>query len=112
LTAQIFSPPYLFKGPRPAIASVTGPVQFGQPFKVRVGVGADVKQATWVRLSSVTHSFNFNQRINFLAFTRAGDDLTVTAPASANVCPPGHYMLFVISQAGVPSVAKIVQIPS
>jgi hypothetical protein len=24
--------------------------------------------------------------------------------------PPGHYMLFILTEAGVPSVAKIVQI--
>ena len=33
---------------------------------------------------------------------RAG--LTVSAPADANVAPPGHYMLFVLNGAGVPSV--------
>jgi hypothetical protein len=34
----------------------------------------------------------------------------VTAPASANLAPPGHYMLFLVDQQGIPSVAKIVQI--
>jgi hypothetical protein len=34
----------------------------------------------------------------------------VTAPANANVCPPGHYLLFILNAQGVPSVAEIVQI--
>jgi hypothetical protein len=58
----------------------------------------------------VTHSFNPNQRINFLAFQRGANQLTVTAPANGNVCPPGHYMLFLLNQHKVPSVAAIVQI--
>jgi hypothetical protein len=58
----------------------------------------------------VTHSFNQNQRINFLAFQAGANQLTVTAPANGNVCPPGHYMLFLLNQAGVPSMANIIQI--
>ena len=36
--------------------------------------------------------------------------LSVTAPDSPNVCPPGHYMLFILSKEGVPSIARIIQI--
>jgi hypothetical protein len=64
----------------------------------------------WVRLCSVTHSFNSNQRINFLAFTAGPAALTVTAPDKPSLCPPGHYMLFVLNKDGVPSVAKTVLI--
>jgi len=65
---------------------------------------------TFVRLSSVTHSFNMNQHINVLASKAGAGALTVTAPSSPNECPPGHYLLFLISKLGVPSVAKIVQV--
>ena len=58
----------------------------------------------------MTDSFNANQRINFLVPQVAGGNLTATAPPNANVCPPGHYMLFILNSQGVPSVAKIVQI--
>ena len=64
----------------------------------------------WIRLSSVTHSFNSNQRINVLKFTADASTLKVTAPANPNLCPPGHYMLFVLDKDGVPSVAKIIKI--
>ena len=65
---------------------------------------------TWVRLGSVTHSFNSNQRINFLEFSGSGTTLRVKAPPSPNVCPPGHYMLFVLDKNKVPSVSRIVRI--
>ena len=63
----------------------------------------------WIRLSATTHSFNQNQRINHLIFTQTGGALNVTTPASANLCPPGHYMLFILKN-GVPSISQIMQI--
>ncbi len=112
--AQIYSPPYLFKGTgdRPVITSAPDNVTYGQTFTVATSHPNEVGQVNWVRLSSVTHSFNDNQRIIFLKFTAATASLSVTAPAPTdiNVCPPGHYMMFVLDTAGVPSVAKILRI--
>jgi galactose oxidase len=108
--AQIFSPPYLFKGDRPVITAAPDSVQFGAAFTVETAQAADVAKVTLVRLSAVTHSFNTGQRFNSLPFQPAASGLQVTAPASANVCPPGHYMMFLINHAGAPSVAKIVRV--
>jgi galactose oxidase len=65
---------------------------------------------TWIRLASVTHSFDQNQRMNSLAFQKGQGKLTVTAPANANVCPPGHHMLFVVDDKGVPALGHIARI--
>jgi hypothetical protein len=112
--AQIFSPPYLFKStpakPRPVITSAPATVNYGQVFDVGAARPDQVRQVTWIRLSSVTHSFNMGQRINFLTFAAAAGALKVTAPANANLCPPGHYMLYLLNDDKVPSVARIVQI--
>ena len=35
--------------------------------------------------------------------------MTVTTPINANIAPPGHYMIHVLNDAEVPSVAKIIQ---
>src|SRR5215472_16488628 len=108
--AQIFSPPYLFKGPRPIISSAPDAVSYGETFHVETAQPTGIGKVTWIRLSSVTHSFNTGQRFNSLAFQPSADGLDVTAPASPNVCPPGHYMMFLLSRSGVPSVAKIMQV--
>ena len=109
--AQIFSPPYLFRGGTPPdITSAPPDVTYGQTFTVGTSHPDQVGQVNWLRLSSVTHSFNANQRINFLKFTADASALKVTAPANANLCPPGHYMLFVLNKDNVPSVAKIIRI--
>jgi hypothetical protein len=107
---QIFSPPYLFKGERPAITSAPDSVSYGQSFEVGASQPNEMGKVSWIRLPSVTHSFDENQRINFLQFQAGAGKLTVTAPDSPNLCPPGHYMLFILSKAGVPSVAKMIQI--
>jgi len=108
--AQLFSPPYLFKGPRPQIASAPDSVQYGETFQIGTAQPEQIATISMVRLSTVTHSFNGGQRINFLPAQVAGGTLTATAPPSANACPPGHYMLFIVNLQGVPSVAKIIQV--
>jgi galactose oxidase len=110
LDAQVFSPPYLFKGPRPEMTSAPEAVRYGDTFEIGTAQPDDIGAVTVVRLSSVTHSFNAGQRINFLSFTVRGGSLQATAPAGPGACPPGHYMLFILNQQGVPSVAEIVQI--
>jgi galactose oxidase len=108
--AQLFSPPYLFKGPRPTITKAPENVTYGSAFNVETPVPNEISQVTWIRLPSVTHSFDQNQRINFLAFRPGVNQITITAPANGNVCPPGHYMLFLLNQNKVPSEASIIQI--
>lgn len=108
--AEIYSPPYLFKGARPAISSAPATVSYGQTFFVQTANAASIARVTWIRLPSVTHAFNMNQRINRLSFSQATGGLNVTAPSNPNLCPPGHYMLFILDGNGVPSVATIVQI--
>ena len=115
--AEAFSPPYLFNADgtpavRPAIAAAPAEVALGQAFSVRTPDAGAVARVTLVRISSVTHAFNQNQRFVELAFTADGaaGELHVTAPSSANVAPAGHYMLFVLNDRGVPSVAKVVRL--
>jgi len=107
---QIFSPPYLFRGPRPDITSAPDSVTYGQVFEMGTSHPEEVGQVNWVRLSSVTHAFNQGQRINFLAFTSDGGKLKVTAPPNSKVCPPGHYMLFVLNKDKVPSIARMITV--
>jgi hypothetical protein len=108
--AQVFSPPYLFKGPPPQITSAPDSVNYGDTFEIGTAQPEQIATISLIRLSSVTHSFNAGQRINFLPSQIAGGTLTATAPPNANVCPPGHYMLFIVNLQGVPSVATIIQV--
>jgi len=108
-SAEIYSPPYLFKGARPTISSAPATVGYGQTFFVPTPDAASIAKVTWIRLGAVTHTNNMSQRINSLSFSQVTGGLNVTAP-SGNQAPPGYYMLFVLNGSGVPSVAKIVRI--
>jgi concanavalin A-like lectin/glucanase superfamily protein/galactose oxidase-like protein/Big-like domain-containing protein/Kelch motif protein len=109
LDAEFYSPPYLFKGPRPAISSAPATIGYGANFFVGTAA-TNISAVNLLRLGAVTHAFNQNQRIVKLTFQPTGGGLTVQAPSTANLAPPGHYMLFILDANGIPSVASIVQI--
>jgi PKD repeat protein len=111
-TAEIFSPPYLFNGARPTISSSPSLISYGQTFSVTTPDAANIANVNLIRLGSVTHGFNQDQRINHLSFTIGSGTLNVTAPATGNLAPPGPYMLFILNGNGVPSVAQIIQLTS
>ncbi|HEX7315767.1 MAG TPA: RICIN domain-containing protein [Pyrinomonadaceae bacterium] len=108
--AEIYSPPYLFKGAQPQLTNAPDSIGYGQTFFVSTP-NTDIARATLVRLSSVTHSYNQNQRFNELTVvSRVAGGLNLRAPADGDACPPGHYMLFLLNNQGVPSVARVVQV--
>jgi hypothetical protein len=114
LTAEIFSPPYLFTpdgtpATRPVISSAPTTIAYGSTFTVTTASAASIAKVTLIRLSSVTHATNMNQRGNVLSFTVGSGALNVTAPLNNKLAPRGHYMLFIMTTSGVPSVAKIVR---
>jgi hypothetical protein len=51
-----------------------------------------------------------DQRRQTLKFEAKEGELSVTAPATGNLAPPGYYMLFLLNAKGVPSVAKFVHL--
>ena len=116
LTLQVFTPPYLYNADgtlasRPTITSAPGRLGYGQHFTVQTPNAASVTRGTLIRLSSVTHAFNQSQLIYPLAFAAAGSGaVAATAPANANLAPPGPYMLFLLNAKGVPSLARMVSV--
>jgi hypothetical protein len=115
-TAQVFTPPYLFApdgtlAARPAITSAPSRISYGQSFAVETPGAGSITRGTLVRLSSVTHAFNQSQLIYPLTFSAGGStSLTAAGPTSANLAPPGPYMLFLVNGSGVPSRAAMVTV--
>jgi hypothetical protein len=111
--AQVFSPPYLFQAdgtlaPRPTIDSAPAATSYGAAMEIATANPASIQKVALVRLGAVTHSNNMEQRYIPLSFTAGAGSLTASAPANANIAPPGFYMLFIIDANGVPSVARMV----
>ncbi len=111
LSAEIYSPPYLFKGARPTITAAPTRVSYGSNFSVATPQPSRIVAVSLVRPGSVTHAFNSNQRFLKLNFQHVSGGLNVQAPANANLAPPGYYMLFLIDANGVPSVASFLRLP-
>jgi len=109
--AEIYSPPYLFHGPRPAISSMPGEASYGSSFQVNTPDAASISSVSLIRLSAATHSFNMDQRFLSLSFQQSGGGLTVQAPANANLAPPGYYAVFIVNSNGVPSVGPVIKLP-
>jgi hypothetical protein len=107
---ELFSPPYLLRGPRPEITSAPSDVAYGAQFRILTPQAGAITRVSLIRLGAATHAFDENQRFQRLTFTADGTGLTVTAPSSSNRAPPGHYMVFILKAAEVPSVARIIRI--
>ena len=107
---EIFSPPYLFKGPRPTITSAPGAVGYGASFTISTPDATTITRAVLIAPSAVTHNFNENARYVPLNFTAGAGVITTTAPPNGNWAPPGPYMLFLVNNNGVPSVATWINV--
>lgn len=105
LSGEIYSPPYLFKGPRPVITSAPVQIGYGQAITVQTPDASRIAKVSMIKLGAVTHAFDMDQRYVPLTFTTGSQSLSVQIPANANLAPPGHYMLFIVDTMGVPSVA-------
>lgn len=109
-TAEIYSPSYLFKGPRPVIQSAPADVSYGGSFSVGTDRPTDIATVELIRPATVTHGVFFDQRSVPLSFNVQGNSLAVSGPSSGNQAPPGWYMMFLVDSTGVPSIASWVHI--
>ncbi|HWC29425.1 MAG TPA: galactose oxidase-like domain-containing protein, partial [Dehalococcoidia bacterium] len=109
LNAQIYSPPYLFRGPRPVITDAPSVAPLGSAFTLDVADADEIASVTLVELGNATHSTFASQHFIELSFAANGDELTVDAPADVSELPPGYYMVFAVNADGVPSEASIIQ---
>jgi hypothetical protein len=108
---EVFSPPYLFKGPRPTIGGVATEWSYGQQVSVPTPQAANIRWAHRMKGGVTTHSFDCEQRLVDLPIvTRTATSLRVALPGIRNLAPPGWYMLFIVDTNGVPSVATWVHL--
>jgi hypothetical protein len=113
---EIYSPAYLFNADgspatRPIITDAPLGIGYNSvPFTVQTPDAANIRSVVLVKPGSDTHGFDMEQRLLGLTFTASSGALTVNAPPNSNLAPPGYYLLFVLNQAGVPSVARFVQV--
>jgi hypothetical protein len=109
LRIEIFRPPYLFRGSRPVISKYPSSISYGKEFEVETGDANHIGTVALIRPSVTTHCVNTEQRYIGLEYKQKNSNiLLVNVPSNRNVIPPGYYMLFAMSDDGVPSIAPFV----
>ena len=118
LNAEIYTPAYLFADDgspavRPTVTSAPDVVELGDTIFIETPNAAVIAKALWVVPGSVTHGQNWTQRANVFEL---GDELSlgvggvnITLPGNGNEAPVGYYMLFLVDNNGVPSIAEWVR---
>jgi hypothetical protein len=104
-SAQIYSPPYLFNGPRPTITSAPATSTYNTPITVQTPEASSISSVNLVSLGTDTHQTDMAQHFVPLSFTAGSGSLTVQTPANSALAPYGNYMLFIVNNKGVPSVS-------
>jgi hypothetical protein len=107
---SVYSPPYLFHGPRPTLTGGPNQIRRGETADFSTPDAADIVKARLMHPSAVTHVTDVQQRSIGLTLVRHADSVALTIPRGAGLVPAGWYMVFVDSRAGVPSVARWVHV--
>lgn len=108
---EVFSPPYLFRGPRPQITGAPTSAGYGDTITVQTPQAPRIRWVSLIKNGVTTHSFDSGQRlVDLPVLTRVGGQLGVSLPENPNLAPPGWYMLFLVDHDGVPSVASWIQL--
>ncbi len=108
---EIFSPPYLFRGPRPTITAAPTSIGWSPTgtFTVATPDAATIDHAVLARNTSLTHLVDGDQRSVILpVISHTKDTVTLALPPNSAVAPAGPYLLFLDGNSAkglVPSVA-------
>ena len=110
---EAFSPPYLFRGVRPRIDSLST-IRFthGQTFTMNVSLTNAATSVTLMGLNAMSHWMNGGvPRLLNLTFSQVGARVTAEIPNDPLIAPVGYYLLFVMVD-DIPSMGQIVVIDS
>ena len=111
LRLEVYRPPYLFRGARPEISQAPTEWGYGQTVTVQSPQAGALLWAQLISPGSTTHAFDCHQRLVDLPIAaQGGGQLQVQTPAGPGLAPPGWYMLTVVNQDRVPSVARWVHL--
>jgi hypothetical protein len=110
---------------RPVILKGPDYIQYGRKFKLDVDDASAIKMVSLLRTGSATHSLAQDQLYVQIPFKiekigkskgkgkgpdKDTDKLEVSAPSKPVQAKPGDYMLFIVNNSGVPSMAKHVRL--
>jgi len=108
---EAWQPPYLFRGVRPQIASISSTVlQRGDSISLGIAPATRITSVVLMGFSAPTHWVDggIPRRLE-LPVTQSGSTATCSLPADVNLVPLGWYQLFAMVD-DIPSAARIISI--
>ena len=122
-SVELFSPPYLFFGPRPRLTAAPAEITLGDTATITISAILRTTSASGefrvalIAPGAATHAFDQGQKyvklevsgVNISQDTDSPSQILV-APLAAPSIPRGWYMLVVVNSAGIPSGAKWVKV--
>jgi hypothetical protein len=103
---EIYRPWYFDADDRPQITDSPASVTYDQVFTIETPDAARVERVAMLRLGSVTHGFDADQRyVGLTIVNRGSSTVTVESPPSGAIAPPGYYMLWIVDDDGLPCQA-------
>jgi hypothetical protein len=108
---EVFSPPYLDAGPRPAVTGAPASAGYGATVTVNTPDAAGLGSVVLIRPNAMTHHTDAGHRWIRLPIVATGpSSVDVRMPADGQIAPPGWYMLFLVNGSGVPSEAHWIRL--
>ena len=110
-TAEAYSPEYLTLGARPTITTAPITAGYGATVAVDTPVAPNITSVCLIAPGAPTHHTDTHQRYIKVGFSQTtATQISIEIPSSNNVAPPGYYMLFIVDNAGVPSIGHFIQV--
>lgn len=108
---EAFVPPYLFRGVRPQITSISATqVPRGAQLTLNIFPATKLTSVVLMGVQSTTHWVDAGvPRRLVLPVQQVGSTATMTLPVNPNVLPLGRYMVFTMVD-DIPSVARVVEV--
>jgi len=108
---EAYSPPYLFRGVRPEITSIsTVEPRRGTSITMQIAPATQLTAVVLMGSQTTTHWVDGGiPRRLVLPVEQAGSTATIELPVDANLVPLGRYLLFAMVD-DIPSVARIVKV--
>jgi hypothetical protein len=109
---DVYYPPYFFRGTRPRIVSAPKVLKLSRHYLIKVSSPASIQYLRLMRPDNPTHVTDVNARSIAVNFTRTSNGvLRISMPSNPNLVPPSYYMLFAVSERGLPSAGYWVRVP-
>lgn len=111
MSIEAYEPPYLFRGVRPRIDSLsTTDLVLGSNFTVRISFAEQITKLVLVSARATTHWVDGGpQRFLPLEFVQTGSQIEATLPNDPVRALAGYYILFAMVD-DIPSIGRIVRI--